>query len=373
MSVVPASLRRAAQASLLAPLVSLVAGCGSEAPLLTACDPVGAVTPYCGFSNPEDLVAVAGSHWLLVSEYAEPDESGAIVAFRTADGEQRQLFPDGPDAGLLGSDAPAPGWGDPACPGPPDPEAFEPHGIDAKSPRNESAALAVVNHGRETIDLFEVGYAAGGPALGWRGCVPLPDGVWANDVAFHPDGGLVFTNMLPGPSGFDAVRSGLMMMVGGDTGNLMRWHPSTGVVAIEGSEGSGPNGVAVSEDGREIFFAEWGAGRLVRLRPDGEPRRAEIEVPHLPDNLSWARDGRLLVAGQAARLGDVIGCADVDAGTCGLAYSVVAVDPTSLETEVVFESDGAATGAVSSALDAGGQLYLGTFAGDRIASVRLEP
>jgi len=58
----------------------------------------------------------------------------------------------------------------------------------------------------------------------------------------------------------------------------------------------------------------------------------------------------------------------VTEGTCGLPFSVVAVEPTSLEVEQLVDgSRPQATGAVSAALQVRGDLFLGTFAGDRLA------
>jgi hypothetical protein len=242
---------------------------------------------------------------------------------------------------------------------------------------NGAGVLAVVNHGgRHAVELFEVGYAAGGPAIGWRGCVPMPEGAFPNDVAFAPDGGFVVTDMMRPMDDSGALWSGLKLAVGAETGRLLHWTPHDGLAPIEGSEGSGPNGVAVSADGTQIFFGEWGARRLVRLRLDGLPRRSEIDLPIRPDNLSWARDGRLLVAGQRAGFGEVLGCAQIEGSTCAIDFAVIAVEPTSLEQQLLVDgrvedtATATPTGAVSCALHVGGELFLGTFAGDRVVRAR---
>jgi len=363
--------RAAARATLLALLVALAAACSRDVDTITACEEHDGLVPICGFSNPEDLVLVAGTPWIIVSEFPHEGGVGALVAFRTVDGKLRRIYPDGPDEGLLGSPAPMAGWGAPDCPGPPDPAKFAPHGIDTRRDAFGAGVLAVVNHGgRQAVELFEIGYAAGGPAVGWRGCVPLPDDVWPNDVAFWPGGGFAVTNMMPPREGARGLLAGIELALGWKTGDVLRWTPEGGLRPIEGSAGSAPNGVAVSADGSEVFVAEWGGRRLVRLRLDGEPRRSEVALSFRPDNLSWSREGRLLVAGQAAGLGEILACGNLEEGTCAIDYVVISVEPESLETRVLLKQRATVTGAVSSALNAGGELYLGTFAGDRIVRLR---
>jgi hypothetical protein len=345
--------------------------CSRTAEVLTDCADGAGMTAICGFTNPEDLALIPGTPWIVVSQFPPEGEAGSLVAFRTTGSRRRVVYPGGPDRGLLGASTPQPGWGDPACPGPPDPGRFAPHGLDVRGDVSGAGVVAVVNHGgRQAVELFEVGYAAGGPALGWRGCVVMPDGSWPNDVAFWPGGGFAVSDMMKPLDGSGATWSGLKLALGADTGRIWRWTPEEGLVAVEGSEGSGPNGVAVSADGTEVFFAAWGARRLVRLRLDGQPRRSEVELAIRPDNLSWSRDGRLLVAGQRGGFGEILACGQVEAGTCALSYAVLDVEPSSLEQRVLIENDDEITGAVSSALQVGGELFLGTFAGDRIVRTR---
>jgi hypothetical protein len=359
-------------AAILAPAL-LVSGCSSEVATIHGCEASAGMVPICGFSNPEDLAPLPGGSWLVVSQISLRDGvPGSLVGFRVSDARRRRLYPVEPGGVNLSVAASAPGWGSPECPGPPDAASFAPHGVDVTAHGPSGAALAVVNHGgRESIEFFEIGYAAGGPALGWRGCVPMPPGTWPNDVAFLPDGGVVATSTMPPPGGWDALWAGLRLMLGADSGSLFAWRAEEGWSQLEGSRGSGPNGVAVSPDGSEIFFGEWGSGRLVRLRPDGEPRRFSVELPHHPDNFSWSRDGRLLVTGQIGRLGEFLDCMEIEGGACAIPFSVVAVEPATLEIEVLLRHDADAMGAASASVEVGGDLFIGAFAGDRIARVRL--
>jgi hypothetical protein len=348
-------------------LLCFTLACGSPEAIVD-CAAADGLTPICGFLNPEDLALLPGGAWVAVSQFGGDGVPGSLVAFRNSDDSRRTLYPHGDDD--LSSATPSAGWGDAACSGPPDASVFTPHGLDVLRRKGQLPLLAVVNHGgREAVELFEVAYARGGPALAWRGCVPLPDDVWLNDVVLLPDGSLMATHMFAPLDDFEGAADLVRMFTGGDTGEVLAWRADTGWVPVPGTQGATPNGIAVSPDGLDLYFAEWSAGRLarVRLSADDASRRSVIELPHLPDNLSWTRDGHLLVTGQAGPLGDVLACGQLESGTCALAFSVVRVEPATLETELLLSHPGTATGAASSTLQVGDELLIGTFAGDRIA------
>ena len=353
-------------------VVATLLGC-AEPKVIADCEPAEGVTPLCGLTNPEDLVEVPGGGWLITGEMphlqTESPIQGRLMAVRIADHSQQELFPGGLSAR-------GPVLGDPACPGPPEPARFAPHGLDLAQLASGRQVLAVVNHGeQERVDLFDVDLISGEPRLAWAGCVPVPTSMWPNDVVLRQDGSLVVSKMLPGPLGATGLAVGFRLLTGGNTGAVYGWSPGKGWSEFEGSQGSAPNGIAVSPDGRDLFFAEWGADRLVRLRRSeaGQLSREVVELPHHPDNLSWTSDSQLLSAGQVGSWQQMMACQSVEQGTCGLAFSVVRIDPETLATEEVLVHSGTAMGSVSSALAVGDTLYLGSFSSDRMARAPYTP
>ena len=349
-------MRTAAASCVSALALALGVGCG-ETPVVTDCSATDGVRPYCEFQNPEDLAALSrrggNGDWLIVSQMvAAPSEAGGnLLAFYPGDGRREVLFP------VADAATGEVSIGDPACPGPPDASAFAPHGIDVT---RDGRHLLVVNHGgREAVEWFEIGR---GPSLTWAGCVELPEDTLANDVAAGPDGTFVVTKMLePGALGI------VSLLLGRETGHVWQYAPGEALAVVPASEGVTPNGVAWASDGT-VWVAEWAARRIVRLSADGQ--RDEIAVDFMPDNLSWARDGRLIAAGQRADSTAVIGCAEVAEGSCGVGSVVVAIDTDDLAVETLFEEDPAVrVGAASAALEWDGALWVGTFAGDRIVRV----
>jgi len=360
-------------AALLAACIGAVAACRGDAPRLTSCEPAAGIVPICGFSNPEDLVAVPGGDWLIVSQFHyRGGPAGSLVALRASDEERVHLYPKAAGGPPIAAEQPAPGWGDPSCPGPPDPSEFAPHGIDLSRRRFQPPALLVVNHGgREAVEMFEVGYAEGAPALWWRGCAVVPENTWPNDVASLPGGGFVVTKTMTSTSGSGRLWAGLRVALGLSTGHVLEWLPKRGWNVLAASEYGAPNGVAVSADGATIYFTSWSTDEIVRIARKGDPERRIAALGHSPDNISWSPDGLLLVTGQVNGLEHIRRCGENREGTCALPFSVVAIDPETLAAEVLVEADGStAMGSATAAVQLGDHLYIGTFSGDRIAKVR---
>jgi hypothetical protein len=347
--------------------------CDTSLPLITGCEAGAGLEPICGLMNPEDFAVLPGGDWLAVSQMASPaHHGGSLAALRVADDSFIRLYPDGelaatddgPNAGVS-----APGWGDPACPGPPDPERFAPHGIDTASATGGAALLLVINHGdREAVELFEVDTSMARPSVTWRGCVLTPSDASGNDVAATSDGRFVMSNMARPQGALRSWWSGLRMAMGLDTGNVLEWSPESGWSDVEGSEASGPNGVAIDADGSTVYIAGYGSRELIRVRRANGPEVRTVDVPFRPDNITWTPEGSLLVAGQDAPLRQILACYALGSGTCALPFGVVEVDPDTLATDILLEHDGrVAIGTAIVALRHRDKLYLGTFRGNRAA------
>jgi hypothetical protein len=97
-------------------------------------------------------------------------------------------------------------------------------------------------------------------------------------------------------------------------------------------------------------------------------RLGSVAVPN-PDNLSWAPTGELLVAGHLSSISESLACMDLQEGSCGFSFQIVAVDPDTMTGRLLLEHGGPPMGAATVAVPFGDAVYLGTFAGDRIARV----
>jgi hypothetical protein len=329
-----------------------------------ACVAVGAARPVCEFQNPEDLAVLPGDAALLVSEYGamQGGQSGRLSLYVLADDERRTLFSGGDAEGSASE-----GWGEASCPGPP-PPAFSPHGIDLGAGPEGRLALAVVQHGgRESIELFEVTGEGVSWTLTWRGCIVAPEGAWLNEVAWLPGGELVTTHMMPRDTPPEALTDG-----SSDPGHVYHWSPASGFRELPGTRGGMPNGISVSKDGRTLFLNLSMASEVRRI--DRATGMTEASAPvSMPDNSTWAPDGRLLVA--SLRAGDDTTafehCQTQRPAICPIPFAIVALDPDTLEPTLLYENDPQVMGAGTVGLQVGGELFVGTFSGNRLLRVRL--
>lgn len=346
-----------------------LASCG--APLIESCVSTSDLQVDCRFSNPEDLAVSPNGEALLVSEYGSlaRDRSGRLVAYRPrevgGDGAIVPLFPiEGSVEAVAALNDPQ-RWGDPSCPRP-TLSKFAPHGIDLERLDSGEWALYVVTHGeRESIEMFEV-LTEPSLALQWRGCVEGPSGSNFNDVIVLRGGGFWVSQTFPRER--NTVLAGLRMRYLGDTpGFVYRWDRASGFSAIPATEVAYANGIEKSDDERFVFINAYFGNKLVKVDVERGERVGEVAVEG-PDNVTWSAEGELLVASHLASTPDLLGCLNVTRGNCGFGFRILAIDPQRLTSRLLIEHRGPPMGAVTVALPFRGRLYLGTFAGDRIAS-----
>lgn len=341
-----------------------LAACSPSHEVITTCEDAAGMHAVCGLQNPEDFAVVAGGDALIVSEMGSMTDSGrrgSLAIFDRASEAHLAVYPVERE-----SRAPEPGWGEPTCPGEVG-AAFNPHGIDLARRPDGRLQLLVVNHGaRESVEVFEVIESHGAVGVEWRGCVPGEE-LFLNDVVHlpgHPDGGFLATHMMSGNFIWGYLRSRLGM----DTGAVYQWDLVDGWTLVPGTESPFPNGIELSADGRDVYIACYGGSEVRRISRETGERLASRDVPS-PDNLSRARDGRLLVASHQGSQADLRQCLELQEGTCPMRFEILALDAETLEGEAIVTHEGPPMGGATIAVDLGDELILGAFASDRLVRV----
>ena len=319
-----------------------------------ACAPAGEVHYLCGLNNAEDMAPLPGSPFMVVSGMSGSGaKAGELYLVDTGARTFSVLKPD------LSGPARAP-YGD--CPGGPDPAVLAPHGLALRPGTGGRHLLYAVNHGgRQSVELFEVDASgAAAPRLRWIGCVVMPPEVNPNSVAPAPEGGFVVSK-------FDANDAeGFAKMAAGEvTGAVLEWTPGQGFREIPRSRFSGDNGVAVSPDGAWVFVNAWPEKRVIRLSRRGEAEPASVALDFMPDNLHWAPDGSILVAGQVADMKTLLDCKQE---RCPHDWAVAKLDPATMKiTPVLRETGTQAFSDATGAVQVGDEVWVGTYRGDRLA------
>jgi hypothetical protein len=334
---------------------------------ITDCEAVGRARPICGFQNPEDLALLPDGRTLLVSEYGglDGERPGDLASFDT-ESEVRHVLFRGGDADAA---RPRPGWGDAACPGPPS-SAFSPHGIHLSRREDGVWQLLAVQHGgRESIELFEIALDSdGAPRALWRGCVIPPAGAYLNDVVALPGGGLATTHMLPRNQGAAGVLEGFGATA---SGYVLEWQPASGFRRVPHSEAAIANGIERSPDGSVLYVNASAGGEVFALERASGRVLWRVPVP-LPDNSTWAPDGRLIVASLVGGFSGTNICQTIGGRACPAEFQLVALDPATHQTEVLFRSAGPPMGAATVGLRVGNAIYAGSFTGDRLLRIALD-
>jgi sugar lactone lactonase YvrE len=334
---------------------------GHHAVAAEPCTAKGNLHFVCGAMNAEDLVQVPGTDWIVASGFAGGGASvGHLYLVNVKDKLVRDLFPGAspairPDKANYG-----------ACPGAPDLAKFSTHGLNLRRSNNGVHTLYVVNHGgREAVEFFELDATQAQPTAVWVGCAVMPAHTWPNSVAPLPDGGMLVTSMFnPGDKAHASK-----LNAGENTGAIYEWHSSSGYKIVPGSEMSGNNGIEVSPDGKWIYVAAWGNKAVVRLSRGAEPaKRDQLEAGFLVDNLRRGSDGELLVTGQNVPAKEVFGCFETKQTRCTHPWRVVKWDTAAMKLKPVLSENGHPEfGDATVALRVGGEIFVGTFRGDRIA------
>jgi hypothetical protein len=323
----------------------------------SSCASEGGLSFVCGPKNPEDLVLVPGTRWIVSSGMAD----GAGFYLIDSETHEWSVLPYQVSRDTSFA----------SCPTAPSAQALNTHGLNIRAMRPGAARLYAVGHGaREAIEIFDVDTRGARPSLTWRGCVPMPEGLAANSVASFADGSLVATVLImPGKTFADSVAKR-------PTGAVFQWAPGrAGFELVAGTELPGNNGIEVSSDGSEIYVVSSGFQTVVAFSHTNPARqlRSTRPLPFTPDNVHMGPDGRLLTAGMA---NDVPECGgppgpDHDLGrlsTCPRGTIAVAIDPKTMSDTVIVSTP--AVPAFSNAtmvLTIGREFWAGTFSGDRVA------
>jgi SMP-30/gluconolaconase/LRE-like protein len=323
-----------------------------------SCAPAGGLTFICGVENPEDLVVVPNSRWMLASGMApgsglhlvDTNAKTVLGVYSTSTSSARA------DKVKYAN-----------CPAPLDPKQAVLHGLSLRPAGNNRYTVYATNHGgRESIEVFELDASSATPTATWVGCVLMPMGMAANSVAAFRDGTLLATVLiLPGKTFEDAFAQK-------NTGAVFQWKAGERTFTmIPGTELSANNGIETSPDDREFFVASTTTKQIIafsRDKPGTKLRTAQLKE-FGPDNVRWTTDNKLITAGMIDNEPSCGGPPKTEAGIrCPRGYVVATIDPKTMAvTEIARGPATPAFTGTAMAMRAGNELWLGSFFADRLA------
>jgi hypothetical protein len=323
-----------------------------------ACTPSGGLSFICGIQNPEDLVVVPNTRWMLASGMAP---GSGLHAVDTQAKTARNLYA----AGAANARADRARYAN--CPGPLDAKQAVLHGLSLRAAANGRYTVYATNHGgRESVEVFELDVSGAVPAAAWVGCILTPDNMALNSVAAFSDGSLVATVLIqPGKTFADAFAQR-------NTGIVVAWAPGeTMFRVLPGTELSANNGIETSPDDREFYVVSTTTKRIIAYARNapGKPLRTAQLKEFGPDNVRWTATNRLVTAGMLDDEPACGGAPKTEEGIrCPRGYVAVTIDPKTMAVSEL--ARGPATTSFTGtaiAMPVGNELWLGSFFADRLA------
>jgi hypothetical protein len=345
--------------------LALIVASGPAGALADNCEPSGDDHFVCGIPSAEDLVRVPGTAWIIASDFSGPH---ALNLIDTVNKSWRVLAPS--ELFSVGDSRER----FPFCPGPPEMESLVTHGLHISDSSGGHSTLYAVGHGgREAIEVFDIDASdpRRAPRASWVGCVPSPQGQEINSVTVLADGSLLATVPLEHGRNFAEAMTGI------NTGAVYRWSASSEAWSRL-AETAQPyaNGIALSDDESVFYVASSGRATITAYRNDDSARAlwTTPALPIAPDNLRRDEAGRLLTAGL---LLDYPACDPYNEagefdlakfGACPRPYAVYSLNPqTQAATELASGPANPSFGNVTIGIVVDHNLWIGTFAGDRVA------
>ena len=330
----------------LATIMNAVAQPGQNQPPLLACGEQGNVEIICNTRAPEDFEVTPDGRFLIVANFGRAEDQ-ALDLYNL----QTKQFTEIPL-----SDDPRNGWGEASCTqslG----SRVGAHGLSLSRRSSGEWQLYVVNHlERETMEMYELLPEGDAWKLVWHGCVFADEPY--NDVAALADGGFIATR----PQAIQ--QEGQNLFAGQPSGNIARWHEAGGEEVLAASEYGYPNGVIVTDDADMAWISGWTTQTLHRYDLNTQRETGRIDLGFMPDNLTWTPAGKILAAGIKGVGGN---CPQNSDSPCIQGAMVAEIDPDTLQMSVVFDNQGRALiSGTSVAIEAKGNIYIGSFQGTRM-------
>ena len=325
---------------------------GTETP---SCTPSMGLNFVCGLDQPEDLLQIGSSKWVIASGMGE---HGGIFLLDTDAKKARRFFTGAskPDLTMYPDCASVPA-------------SLNSHGIALRPAKiaGTYTLYSVTHQPFESIQVFAVDARGVEPAIGWSGCVKLPADFRTNSVTAKSDGTILANVQMHGKQ--------LDFISGNITGGVWAWNPKDkSLRLLKGTELAGNNGIEISPDEKEIYIAVSGTQTVAiyNLADTSKPART-IRTPwYNLDNIHWSGN-RLIAAGM---MFDEPACGGTrkqiqDAHgnmSCHRGWVASQLDPKAMTWRILaYGEPNPAFGGIATALVIGKTLWISSFQMDRVA------
>ena len=325
---------------------------------ISSCQSDQYVDLICGFKNPEDIVITPDEEYMFISEMGGVgpyvDIKPGYFALLNIENKSRIVPRISIEENI---------WGDPKCERGIKDE-YGPHGIDLVQRNDGRFQLGVISHyPKESVEMFELKKIDGSWELFWRGCIDVPKNLYFNDISMKNNGNFYATHMYK--RGITMNEWLINSILKKDSGYLVEWD-KFGFNVISGSEGSGPNGIALDEKNNLIYISYNQSDKLTvfDLSTNSKISSSFVESPDNP----YIKGNSVWMTSLDMQPNDAGDCAERVA--CSLPFSIYEFDKRTLDTLDKYTFSKTVFGLPTVAVPFNDKIYLGSFHSDRIGVIK---
>ena len=255
-------------------------------------------------------------------------------------------------------------WGDPECTRTIN-KKYGPHGIDLIKRNDGRYQLGVINHyPDETIEMFEMVKKENSWDMVWRGCIDVPYEFYFNDISLRKSGGFYASHMYDREITLNEWL--FVSIIKTDTGFLVEWIENK-FKKIDGSDGSGPNGIALDEDSN-IIYINYNQGDSITKFDLSLNKKLDKKFIEAPDN-PYIDGNDIWITSSDFQPNDVGDCEFKK--SCSLPFSIYQLDKNNLEIKNEYSFSKTVFGLPTVAVPIEDEVFLGSFHSDRLGIVEI--
>ena len=327
---------------------------------ISNCSSDNKIRLICGFKNPEDIVITPDKKFLLMSEFGGigPYEEQKSGYFALLDLETKtKVIPNITIEENI--------WGDPKCMRTIN-KKYGPHGIDLIKRNDGRYQLGVINHyPDESIEMFEMVKKENSWDMVWRGCIDVPYEFYFNDISLRKNGGFYASHMYDREITLNEWL--FVSIIKSNTGFLVEWIENR-FKKIDGSDGSGPNGIALDEDSN-IIYINYNQGDSITKFDLSLNKKLDEKFIEAPDN-PYIDGNDIWITSLDFQPNDFGDCEFKK--SCSLPFSIYQLDKNNLEIKNEYSFSKTVFGLPTVAVPIKDEVFLGSFHSDRLGIIEIK-
>ena len=198
----------------------------------------------------------------------------------------------------------------------------------------------------------------------WRGCIDVPYEFYFNDISLRKNGGFYASHMYDREITLNEWL--FVSIIKSDTGFLVEWIENR-FKKIDGSDGSGPNGIALDEDSN-IIYINYNQGDSIAKFDLSLNKKLDKKFIEAPDN-PYIDGNDIWITSLDFQPNDFGDCEFKK--SCSLPFSIYQLDKNNLAIKNEYSFSKTVFGLPTVAVPIEDEVFLGSFHSDRLGIIEI--